>query len=244
MMMSKASRTRRIIAQAESYSGIQAGIAPLEDVLKAPSYLTTIEESASAISSNMAGMADWLPQAKYVLVLGLHHPENDPRLDWWERGDTWGNRRLREISQDLKQWVHTQYDLDAQPLSYHVEKGGLFLKDAAALAGVGIIGRNNLLLHPQWGPRIRLRSVLLAGDWQKTEALEGFNPCASCEGFCQKACLQGAFSGEKYSRSFCRRQMKTDEENKVPLGDIAENGKPTPVISYCRACELSCPVGT
>lgn len=215
----------------------------MEDVLKAPSYLTTIEASAGAISRYYEGMVNWLPEARTVLVLGLHHPENDPRLDWWERGDTLGNRRLREISGSLKQWVYEEYKLDAQPLPYHMEKGGLFLKDAAVLSGMGIIGRNNLLLHPQWGPRIRLRSMLLAGDWQMTEALEGFTPCASCEGSCQKACPMNAFSQGKFSRSICRRQMKTDEENKVPYGKIAENGKRAMVINYCRACELSCPVG-
>jgi hypothetical protein len=33
----------------------------------------------------------------------LYHQEEDSRLDWWERGDTQGNRRLRDISELLKQ---------------------------------------------------------------------------------------------------------------------------------------------
>ena len=57
-------------------------------------------------------------------------------------------------------------DVSAYPLPYHVKKGGLFLKDAAVLSGLGIIGKNNLLLHPAWGPRIRLRSILMDGDGQ------------------------------------------------------------------------------
>jgi epoxyqueuosine reductase len=108
-----------------------------------------------------------------VLILGLNHPEKDPRLDYWERGDTWGNRRLRKLSELMKQWFREKYDLAARPLPYHVENGGLFLKDAAVLSGMGIIGQNNLLLHPEWGPRIRLRAILLEGGFQMTEALEG-----------------------------------------------------------------------
>ncbi len=123
--------------------------------------------------------------AQTVLVLGLYHPEEDPRLDWWEHGDTRGNRRLRKISELLKQWLREEYDLNAYPLPYDVEKGGLFLKDAAVLAGIGIIGRNNLFLYPAWGPRIRLRSILLEGDLPTTEALDGFAPCETCDGFCQ-----------------------------------------------------------
>jgi epoxyqueuosine reductase len=124
-----------------------------------------------------------------------------------------------------------------------VAKGGLFLKDAAVLSGIGIIGRNNLLLHPEWGPRIRLRSILLEGDFQATKVLEGFSPCETCEGFCQKACPMNAFPQEKYRRPICRKQIIANVENKVPDGEIGENGKRNLVIKYCRACELSCPVG-
>ena len=124
-----------------------------------------------------------------------------------------------------------------------MEKGGLFLKDAAVLSGIGIIGRNNLLLHPEWGPRIRLRSILLDKALQTTEALAGFSPCETCEGFCQKACPMKAFPQEKYSRLICVKQINADVENKVPDGEIGENEKRNLMIKYCRACELSCPVG-
>ena len=242
-MISKASLTTEVISQAESYEGIRAGIVRLEDVLKGPSYQAAPEDPRSTTRLDDVQIVDWPTEAQTVLILGLNHPEKDPRLDYWEQGDTGGNRRLREISELLKQWLREKYDLAAQPLPYHVEKGGLFLKDAAVLSGIGIIGRNNLLLHPEWGPRIRLRSILLEGDLQTTEALEGFSPCESCEVFCQKACPMNAFPQGKYSRPICRKQMNADVENKVPDGEIGENGKRNLVIKYCRACELSCPVG-
>ena len=242
-MASRASLTAEVISRAESYDGIRAGIVRLEDVLKGPSYQAPPEGRKSATALDDGQLVDWQTEAQTVLILGLNHPEKDPRLDYWEQGDTWGNRRLREISESLKKWLREEYDLTAQPLPYHVEKGGLFLKDAAVLSGIGIIGRNNLLLHPEWGPRIRLRSILLEGDFQKTEALKGFSPCESCEAFCQKACPMKAFSQGKYSRQICRKQINTDAENKAPDGEIGENGKRNLVIKYCRACELSCPVG-
>ena len=242
-MASKAFLTTEVISQAESYDGIRAGIVRLEDVLKGPSYQATSEGSRSTTHLDDVEVVSWPTEARTVLVLGLYHPVKDPRLDWWERGDTWGNRRLREISELLKQWLREKYDLAAQPLPYHVERGGLFLKDAAVLSGIGIIGRNNLFLHPVWGPRIRLRSILLEGELQTTEALEGFSPCEACEGFCQKACPRKAFPQGKYSRQICRKQMNNDVEHKVPDGEIGENGKRNLVIKYCRACELSCPVG-
>lgn len=242
-MISKASLITKIISQAESYNGIKAGIVRLEDVLKGPSYQVTLEGPGATTELDDDQIVDWPVEAETVLILGLNHPENDPRLDYWEQEDSWGNRHLREISELLKNWLRETYNITAHPLPYHLENGGLFLKDAAVLSGIGIIGRNNLLLHPEWGPRIRLRSILLEGDWQATEALEGFFPCETCKVFCQKACPVKAFPHGKYSRQICEKQMNTDVENTASDGEIGENRKPNLVIKYCRACELSCPVG-
>jgi epoxyqueuosine reductase len=133
--------------------------------------------------------------------------------------------------------------LAAYPLPYYVEKGGLFLKDAAVLSGIGIIGKNNLLLHPQWGPRIGLRSILMKGDFQPTEPLGGFSPCDNCGVFCELACPMMAFPEGKCFRPNCQKQIQEDFENKVPEGRIGRNGIRNLVIKFCRACEFSCPVG-
>ena len=242
-MISKASLTTEVISQAESYNGIRAGIAPLKDILKGPSYKAVIADPRG-IQLDKVPFDNWPAEAQTVLVLGLNHPENDLYLDYWEQGDTWGNRRLRELSELMKQWLREKYDLTALPLPYHLEKGGLFLKDAAVLSGMGVIGQNNLLIHPEWGPRVRLRAILLEGDFQTTEAPEGFTPCETCEVFCQKVCPVKAFPQGKYSWSICVKQINADAENKVPEGEIGENGERNLVIKNCRACELSCPVGT
>jgi epoxyqueuosine reductase len=188
-------------------------------------------------------MDAWPVKAQTVLVLGLRHPREDLRLDYWEGGDTWGNRHLREISVQLQQWMRQELSLAAHPLPYHLEKGGLFLKDAAVLAGLGIIGKSNLLLHPEWGPKIRLRSMLMEGEFRPTAPIEGFAPCETCEMFCRKACPVQAFPRGKYNRVKCMAQIEADVEKKVPEGDIGPDGKRRAVIKYCRACEFSCPVG-
>ena len=231
------SLTAETIAKAESFDGIQAGIVYLNDVLKGPSYraLPDITRDSEEIPGDQAGVS--------LLVLGLMHPADDPRLDWWERGDSWGNRRLREISEHLKQWLREKHDVNAYPLPYHLEKGGIFLKDAAVLAGLGIIGQNNLLLHPKWGPRIRLRSIRIAADLSPTGSLTDFNPCDQCPRYCQKACPVNAFATGNYHRPACNRQMNADEANKVAEGEIDQRGNPGWVIKYCRDCELTCPVG-
>ncbi len=232
-----------LLAQAESPGGIRAGLAALADVLKGPSCQASCDGSDGPSGPGRLRRDAWPPEARTVLVLGLHHPAKNPRLDWWERGDTWGNRRLRALSAFLKRWLREAHGLGAYPLPYHLEKGGLFLKDAAALSGIGVIGRNNLLLTPEWGPRIRLRSILLEGEWQPTQPLAGFSPCDACDGYCQRACPVTAFPDGRFSRPACGRQMAGDTENKAVLGGVAESGRRHFVIQYCRACELSCPVG-
>ncbi len=232
------SLTAEIIAKAESMDAIRAGMVPLADVLRGASYNSELYEPA-----DLNPIYDDHPTTGSLLVLGLMHPEDDRRLDWWERGDSWGNRRLREISADLKQWMDDTHGLQARPLPYHLEKGGVFLKDAAVLSGLGVIGRSNLLLHPLWGPRIRLRSILIDADLPPTPPLDGFDPCRECDGYCQQDCPVDAFPEGAYSRPDCYRQMGVDVANKVAEGEIDAGGNAAWVIKYCRQCELTCPVG-
>jgi epoxyqueuosine reductase len=115
------SLSTEIIVKAESFPGIKAGIARLEDIMKTPSYQVVPDGEWSTSLSNEGTVTEWPPDAKSVLVLGLYHPESNPRLDWWDGGNTMGNRRLMEISDSLKQWLKDKYGLSALPLPYHVE---------------------------------------------------------------------------------------------------------------------------
>jgi epoxyqueuosine reductase len=242
-MTSKRSMRDDIISKAESLDDIQAGMARLDDVLDGPSYEAAPDGLGLGTSLSDTDRVVWPAEARTVLVLGLYHPKHDPRLDWWERGDSWGNRRLRAISRSLKQWLREAHGLGALPLPYYVEKGGLFLKDAAVRSGIGVIGRNNLLVNHKWGPRIRLRALLLEGDVPTTQRLEGFSPCETCKGFCQKACPVKAFPEGRYNRSICFKEIHANAENRTPEGEIGENGERNLVVKYCRACEWSCPAG-
>ena len=236
MMTADTSITDQIIAKAESFPEIHAGVARVEAVLNSPSYRATPSgEWPAGLSDSSATVV--LPDSGFVLVMALRHPADNPELDWWEYGNTQGNLRLMAVSESLKLWLEEEHGLESKPLPYYLEKGGIFLKDAAVLAGLGIIGRNNLLQHPEWGPQIRLRSILIAGDLQPSEPLEDFCPCDACPGFCQEACPQNAFSEGVYNRADCLRQMNADMANKL-IGGVGSSGM---VVKYCRECELACP---
>lgn len=231
-----------IIAKAESYRGIRAGIARLADLLKAPSY-NVPQTRAWTINSSADAVEKWMASARFVVVLGFNHPAQNLKLDWFDRGNTEGNRKLMEIIESLKAWVLQAYGIAAQPLPYFLEQGGVFLKDAAVLAGLGIIGDNNLLVTPEWGPRIRLRAMLLEGELQPSRPISNFSPCRACNKICRAVCPQKAFSKGAYSRSACLAQIDSDRQPPLPTGEHDKEGNPIPVVKWCRKCELVCPAG-
>ncbi len=223
-MPSETSRkiSHQVIESALSFGASSAGISSIKLLQRSPSY-------------ELCGALHWSQDANYVLVLALHHPVDQPELDWWdEKGGSEGDRRLIGISKSVQGWLKEQLDINADPLPYHAEKGGIFLKDAAVLAGLGTIGVNNLLITPNFGPRVRLRALLMDADFAPTGPTE-FNPCTSCDKPCLQACPQGAFINGQYHRDDCMKQMEQDIANKNNQRDPLELR-----IRYCRACELAC----
>ena len=162
-----------------------------------------------------------------------------PRLDHWGgEGDTRGNLLLIRIARSIAEQAETELGIRAVPLGYQPTETGTFLKDAAVLAGLGVIGKSNLLVTPAYGPRVRLKALALEVEMPPTEGPPDFAPCSSCAAPCLTVCPQGAFVSATYDRARCRIQMTIDES--TPLDPRDPEGYN---ISYCRLCEAACPVG-
>jgi len=161
-------------------------------------------ERARALGADLAGIAsvaalgheegvDWPAGARSVLVVAVAHPPGRPEMDlWFGRNDPPGNRILAGIVQELCDWIPGRFGWRATHHPYHVERGGIFLKDAAVLAGLGCIGPNNLLITPEYGPCVRLRTLTLDADLPPTGPT-CFDPCVGCDAPCRAACPQVAF---------------------------------------------------
>ena len=180
-----------------------------------------------------------------VVVIAMAHTGEQPEMDWWDRvkGRTPGNRMLISINRRLTKWLGKAYDAEAYALPYHARRGGIFLKDAAVLAGLGVIGRNNLLITPQYGPRVRLKALWLNLPLQCTGPMLGFAPCDGCHAPCIQACPRDAFHSGSYQSHRCRRQMRQDETDKVMVPSPLMGAPARSITVYCRRCELACPVG-
>jgi epoxyqueuosine reductase len=219
-----------LLRHARSIGASMAGIASREALQNSRSYVA-------------CGLGPWPQNAESILVLGLAHPADQPRLDWWDGiQGTPGNRVLMEIARDIIDWLRLELGIAARDIPYRMEKGGIFLKDAAVLAGLGVIGRNNLLVTPSFGPRVRLRALFLDRILEAARPLE-YAPCAACDAPCLRACPQKAFLGGPYERSFCGRQMDRDVARRKPGSKPAAGEPERGWIKYCRRCELACPVG-
>jgi epoxyqueuosine reductase len=197
----------------------------------------------------------WPDSVRSVLVIGLSHPEDKPELDWWDGRGTPGNRVLIDIIERASQQIESELKLKTHKLHYYVEKGGVFLKDAAVLAGFGCIGKNNLLLTPSFGPRIRLRALFIDADIDPTGPI-AFDPCSDCKIYCRKVCPENAMDAKApifnsieasvqlpaqdgfYSREICNIRMEKDVSE-----SIKARVKKRSQIKYCRKCEFVCPVG-
>ncbi len=260
----------QLLQKVKIFGADLAGLARVDQLLHSPSYKMISHVPHAEIGrlkdSFKPGEIIWPEKGKSILVVALSHPADKPELDWWHGNRTPpGNQLLAQVVDQASEWVKANYpEVDLFPLPYHVEKGGVFLKDAAVLAGLGCIGRHNLFVSPTYGPRVRLRGLILDQELPPTGPLT-FDPCADCEAYCLKNCPQGAFSeiiyreeevgqlflpGRRgdYNLLKCNQQMKTDikkarddEETTFTLTGGAK--AKIRLLKYCRNCELSCPLG-
>ena len=232
-----------IVNKALDLGASLAGIAAVEELEASPSYRIY---DRSPYYEGYTGVK-WPAEAKSVLVLALHHDPAEPGLDWWSEqipGRTPGNRLLMEISRRLKKWLKEQLDIRATPLAYAIEGGGVFLKDAAVLAGLGVIGKNNLFISRVYGTRTRMRALFLDRELQPPMEGLDFAPCDGCEQSCHKACPENAFRSGQYDVTRCEPEMQRNRRAFISVegAEVRMDG-PCDVIKFCRACELACPAG-
>jgi epoxyqueuosine reductase len=84
--------------------------------------------------------------------------------------------------------------------------GAVSLRHVAQAAGLGVLGKNNLLLTPQLGPRVRLGAVVTTADLDPDKSLTD-DFCGDCEA-CVAACPVDALSEPgKTHAGRCIRQI-------------------------------------
>jgi len=111
-------------------------------------------------------------------------------------------------------------------------RGDLSHKHAASLAGIGVFGKNDLLLAPQFGSRIRLVSVITDATLDPDEPV-GLDLCGDCDA-CLRACPANALQGGRVV------DKKACDAQHVEVGKLLQLSDWEQI---CGVCIRVCPVG-
>lgn len=129
------------------------------------------------------------------------------------------------------------------------------LKPAAALAGLGHIGRSTLLITPGWGPRVRLVGLLteeeLTADAPFSRDLCADEPRCAEKPLCIAACPYRAIApgdslgvppGQKVKLERCVVYHVNDREISKPWDRFIRRATERGFME-CTLCNLACPYG-
>ena len=104
-------------------------------------------------------------------------------------------------------------------------------RHAAFLAGLGNFGVNNMLLTPEFGPRVRFGSVFTTAELEP-DRLQEDQLCTRCMR-CVKMCPANALDGKDYPLGLTDKKTCAEHSN-----ELNRQG-----ISPCGICIKVCPVG-
>jgi len=83
-------------------------------------------------------------------------------------------------------------------------QGILSLRHAAHLAGLGILGRNSLLINDELGNMVYIGALLLDTEFEPDKIVDEFECPDGCS-ICMDICPQGALNGTTVDQQLCRK---------------------------------------
>ncbi len=154
------------------------------------------------------------------------------------------NEILDNITTNIAAWIISRgFRAEAVPASKIIDienlLGGLSHKAVARMAGIGWQGKSLLIVSPEFGPRIRLATVLT--DMPLTPDGPIKNRCGACTE-CTDACPAGAI------RNVTASGMYSSREEALVFGrcvdkTLANSKMPGIGARICGVCVRACPHG-
>jgi epoxyqueuosine reductase len=198
--------------------------------------------SADAFEGAPAGHhpRNLLRGARSVVVLGVHLLDGAFELApsrqysiTYQTANLELDRTAFRVAKYLQSCGQRALQVPASP-PYDLEHnmGDLSHRHAARLAGLGVFGKNSLLLSPQFGARLRLTSVITDAVLEPSAPLD-LDLCGDCD-ICLHACPVDAFeSPGVVNKSACdANHVRTGERLQLDGWE-----------QMCGVCIRVCPVG-
>ncbi|MFQ6043466.1 MAG: 4Fe-4S double cluster binding domain-containing protein [Candidatus Poribacteria bacterium] len=142
-----------------------------------------------------------------------------------------------QLARELQRWGFEALPVPTSQFRQPGERMGLFShKLAAHLAGLGFIGKNCLLITPQFGPRVRLASILTDCPLEPGTRIDG--RCGDCRE-CVDVCPVDALSGVE----FCDSEVIEKRLNVDACGGYRDGGAASDKrgAHVCGLCLAVCP---
>ena len=173
----------------------------------------------------------YLPTSNSVVIIAIFL--YDMILDAWSE-----DRVLNKSYHFLDSILENQLNLIKNFLQERKYKSviisytpGLFLKDTGVLAGLGPIGKNNLLITEKFGSQIRLRALTTEAPLINGNHVTDNKYCQNCS-ICIENCPANALSNGKYDKEACLTYN---------LSNLIKLSKNSSI--WCNICIDVCPYG-
>ncbi len=185
---------------------------------------------------------DILPGAKTVIVCARRIPSGalEGPATAYHRAMEVAHNHLDYVAAQVALWIEQNGGRAVpvpadEPYAYweaerSYGRGDLSHKHAAEAAGLGRLGKNSLLITPQFGNRVHLVSIVTNVTLPPDPVLD-WEPCPKGCTLCRKACPAGPIGeNQQVDQALCRPAMV----ERLPKGRTIES---------CRACRKVCPAG-
>jgi len=164
-----------------------------------------------------------MPSAQSVIVMAVAHSLGSvyaPDIRLWTRNKMQTSRLLDQVAEkvgrsleregflslpvsaDKPVEIHKRDPITGRKLNRTKVLGQLSLKHAAVSAGLGNIGRSNLLITERFGPHVRLCAIITSAVLEADTPRVG-DPCPQACRRCEDACPVGALQEGRYNVDPC-----------------------------------------
>jgi len=205
--------------------------------------------------TKLRSVEEEFPSAKSVILLGFH--AWDKAFNLAVSAPSWLGYGMHDPSEQFE-WYQLYYEIVKnmawEIINFLGKRGfesilslNIPLKPAAVIAGLGCQGKNTLLVTPEFGPRVRLVSVLTSAELDSDEPFRE-DLCKECDK-CLIACPTKALRPYKLTINRCmvysaESPHSRDVEDDVRALERKLLKRPS-LNSYieCTTCIDVCPIG-